>query len=78
MGNKIKRPTILDIQKKKCGQFIRGKRIEWAGYLWWSDGSMLIGALTDIMKERRKIWKDSLKGLLEKIEADWKQAYDRG
>jgi len=64
-------------------QFTRGTRIEWAGHVWRTDGSMLKGALTYMARgkrprgRRRIRWKDSVKELLEKIGVDWEQAYDR-
>lgn len=64
-------------------QFISGTRIEWAGYVWWTDGSILIGAMMDRMREKRprgrpqKRWKDSIKELPEEMGTDCEQMYDK-
>jgi hypothetical protein len=63
-------------------QFTRGIRIEWVDHVWWADRSYVDRSI-DIYGERKgsrgrpqKRLKDSVKELLEKIGADWEQAYD--
>ncbi|KAF0771541.1 Uncharacterized protein FWK35_00011454 [Aphis craccivora] len=52
-------------------------------HVWRTDGSVLKGALTYMIRGKRprerprKIWKDSVKELLEEIGGDWEQAYNR-
>jgi hypothetical protein len=64
-------------------KYILYKKKNWGGLVWRSDGSMMKGALTYMVRGKRprrrlrKRWKDSVKELLEKIGMNWEQAYDR-
>lgn len=63
-------------KRKNVVQFVRRTKLEWVGH----DGNhtkiaTMVIFLYHLLSSRRN-WKDSVKELLEEIEAEWESGYD--